>query len=946
VDTATGPVIMATAYRRPQVRDPRQGGGGSTSPICRPGGRGSRIPGPPQVRATASPLFPILLILLLGLSGCRRGDDLERRVDAALAALDSRGRVTQLIAVPIDLSAEGSAAVAAARHLGEERFGFLWVERGDPGEVARLAAAVRGAGAPRVLLGADLDGGVGGVVAGATAFPALHVLAARLDNHRLREVGSTVAREADRLGLDLGMIALPSRTSAAGAPKRAGDDAILDGFTSLARGLGSERLLVGARLFTATPGDTDRADLARLQTLELPLLERSRDAGFGALVADLVAMPAVTGDTLPFAISPVGAHGLLRRDLGWTGLLIADLRMSASIGADPAALAVAAIIAGNDVVIVDSDPTAVLAALLAAIEAGTLPSWRADAAARRVLRVKLGADPRTPTPPASPAGAGSGEAQALADQIAGELVARFSAAHLDPSSTVETVLVTPLGRGRAFLAELQRSLAVREVPINLSADPIAVDSMLRAQLAVGGAAVYLDFPGAAGDRLRRMVDAIPDTGATRARPIRVAFRDILDADLLTSPPDLLARGEGASSQRAAARLLVSPPPTAGGPAATPIAPIARPTDPALIGMDPAALQRVDRVVADAVGRGTFTAAALVIGRSGGVVRMQGFGTEPVSGRPVDPRSTIFDLASLTKVVGTTTAVGLLLDDGVIDLDAPVERYVTEFRGGDKARVTLRHLLAHNSGLPPGLALYGSASSREQALEQVIRQPLRRAPGERVEYSDLGMILLAEVLERASGTPIDHLLASRVFGPLGMGSTHFLPPLALQERTIPTATRSERPFPIRGVVHDGNAFRLGGITGHAGLFSTAEELAAFATMMLNRGRYGTERVLEEATVRALTTRQEGADTRALGWDTPADRSSAGVYFSSAAYGHTGYTGTSIWIDPRLDLYVILLTNRTFTEASTDAIYRVRAAVHDAAAQAVRDRPTPRRPGARP
>lgn len=363
------------------------------------------------------------------------------------------------------------------------------------------------------------------------------------------------------------------------------------------------------------------------------------------------------------------------------------------------------------------------------------------------------------------------------------------------------------------------------------------------------------------------------------------------------------------------------------------------------GMNGPLLESAWRSLEDAAGRHEFGGAVTLVLRHGEVVldRHTGWAVrEPESDRAPMAADTIFDLASLTKVVGTAMAAALLVEDGLLGLDDPVVDHLPRFRGEGGEEITVRHLLTHTSGLPAGRWLFGSARSPEEALEQVLGQDPVRVPGARVEYSDLGMILLSAVVEAAAEQPIDRFLAQRVFTPLGMMSTMYLPPLVLREHSVPTAEITERDFPLAGIVHDANAFRLGGIAGHAGLFSTARDLAVFAQTLLNGGRHGTVRILSPATVDTFTRRQPGADQRALGWDTPSRVSSAGDFFSERSFGHTGYTGTSLWIDPENDLFVVLLTNRTYTEATARETLRFRAAVHDAAARALVDRTVRRRP----
>ena len=373
----------------------------------------------------------------------------------------------------------------------------------------------------------------------------------------------------------------------------------------------------------------------------------------------------------------------------------------------------------------------------------------------------------------------------------------------------------------------------------------------------------------------------------------------------------------------------------GGPGGREGLPVKKPK---AVGMSAARLAKIDHVVMRGIQAGGYPGAAVVVGRKGAVVWERGFGRLDWTdeSETVSSTESIYDLASLTKVVGTTTALMILYDQGKIHLDDPVSKYVPEFSGGDKDLVTLRLLLEHRSGLPAGRDLWRIAHTPEEAREAVIQTPLAYRPDQYYEYSDLGADMLGFVVEAASGQRLDQFLTDHVWKPLGMEDTFFKPADSLRERIAPTEVNPPRGYPLRGEVHDENAFALGGIAGHAGLFSTASDLAVFAQMMLNGGQYGGTRIIADSTVALFTTR--AARTRALGWDTCAGDGSCGKYLSERAYGHTGFTGTSLWIDPDRDMFVILLTNRVHAARArrpAKVIADVRADLSDAAALAVMD-----------
>lgn len=304
--------------------------------------------------------------------------------------------------------------------------------------------------------------------------------------------------------------------------------------------------------------------------------------------------------------------------------------------------------------------------------------------------------------------------------------------------------------------------------------------------------------------------------------------------------------------------------------------------------------------------------------------------------PETTTTSIFDLASLTKVVATTSMAMILYERGLLDLDTPVVSVVPEFKGDDPRRkeITLRMLLAHSSGLPAYEKLFLKARDREELLSAAFRIPLKYDPGSIADYSDIGFIILGVALERLAQDALDHFCRQEIFGPLGMAHTTFDPPLHWWSLIPPTADdKSFRERIIQGEVQDENASVMEGVAGHAGLFATAEDLAIFAHTLLQGGRP----IVRPETL-ALFTRRESSPagtSRALGWDTPSAPSQSGKYFSDRSFGHLGYTGTSIWIDPQRQLSITLLTNRTWPDCKNEAIKQVRPAFHDAVVEALEE-----------
>jgi|ERR1035437_2019244 CubicO group peptidase (beta-lactamase class C family) len=333
---------------------------------------------------------------------------------------------------------------------------------------------------------------------------------------------------------------------------------------------------------------------------------------------------------------------------------------------------------------------------------------------------------------------------------------------------------------------------------------------------------------------------------------------------------------------------------------------------------------LDRAVADSAFPGAF----VIVGTHDRILGKYGAGHIDWSPSPVPTDSTMWDLASLTKVIALTSAMMQLVERRKVELDAPVQHYLPDWTGANKEKVTVRHLLTHSSGLLAWRPLYKEAADATSALALAYATPLDTLPGVRMVYSDLGGILMGEIVRVVSGERIDRYFARHIAVPLKLHDSMFLPPASLLPRIAPTEIDPWRQRHLRGEVHDENASMLGGVSGHAGLFSSGRDLARIAQLYLNHGALGGVRIWKPETIAQFTTVQDSTfSNRALGWETPSGMNSAGHLMKRPAFGHTGFTGTSIWIDPAHDLFIVLLTNRVNPTRANTKITAVRQALAD-------------------
>ncbi|MGI8897832.1 MAG: exo-beta-N-acetylmuramidase NamZ domain-containing protein [Pyrinomonadaceae bacterium] len=377
-------------------------------------------------------------------------------------------------------------------------------------------------------------------------------------------------------------------------------------------------------------------------------------------------------------------------------------------------------------------------------------------------------------------------------------------------------------------------------------------------------------------------------------------------------------------------------------------------NPEAVSLSTPRLEQINQVIAESIGKRQLPGAVVLIARKGRAVWRKAYGfraVEPVR-EPMTP-DTIFDVASLTKVVATATSIMILVERGKVRLSDPVSNYIPELKGEGRERITIELLLTHRSGYAPDFDLKERWTGYDEAVKRLIKEPLRNPPGTRFVYSDIGYIALGEVVRRVSGGTLDKFARQNIFVPLGMRDTGFRPSRMLRKRIAPTEKRrgqmsylgdsaenagAEGEEWLRGEVHDPTSYRMNGVAGHAGLFSTADDLSLYSEMILDGGRYRGVRILSPLSVAEMTRPRlvtEAGWTRGLGWDISTSFSTnRGDLFPLGSFGHTGFTGTSIWIDPATDMFVVFLSNRVHPDGKGD-VASLRGKVASIAAGAVTD-----------
>ncbi len=713
------------------------------------------------------------------------------------------------------------------------------------------------------------------------------------------------------------------------------------------------------------------ADRERLDNLELAPFRAAMAMRVGSIMTGHLSVPALEPDlNTPATLSSNILTGLLRKKLGYQGLIVTDAMDMGGITVRyaPGEAAVRAVLAGADCLLMPPVPNAAFEALQAAVKSGRISRERLDASVRRILQAKarLGLyKNRLVDVNALNSHFATLEFERAAQDVSDRGVTLLrDTTHrlpLDPTKPTRAFLLAVYGDPEPYPAEdLERELRGRfDAVLTVRVDT----KFVRAQAVklpppdtydIAIVALFVRVSDRKGN-----VDVPPDQAAliqeafAGGKPVVcIGFGSpYLIENFPQAQTWLAAFGVSDVAQISAARALFGQIPIAGRlPVRVPGANlkigdgIARLANPMTVQPMSAAeeqrLQPAYDAVARAVEDRAFPGAVLAVGHQGKLA-VRAFGKLSYDAKASAAKTdTIYDIASLSKVVSTTTLVARLVEGDFpvpLDLDLPIEIYLPEWKTGPQPewrhQVTARHLLTHTSGLPPFREYWRTSKSKAATLAKIFAEPLEYPPGTKEVYSDLGIILLAEIIERLTGQPLDVLARQQIFAPLGMKDTQYNPPKKLWPRIAPTEFDANfRKRLVRGEVHDENAYAMGGVAGHAGLFSTASDLAAFCQMMLNGGIYAHKRLLRRATLAEFTAPEKLANgARTLGWAVPTENSSSGHFFSPHSFGHTGFTGTSIWIDPARQLFVILLTNRVHPTRENHKIADVRVAVHDAVMQ---------------
>ncbi len=835
-----------------------------------------------------------------------------------------------------------------------------------------------------LLVAADYERGTGQWLSGGTLFPTNMAVAATGNPELAFQQGRVTAVEAKSLGVQIAFAPVMDVNNNPENPiinfRSYGDDPdiVAQYGTGFIKGLQSEGLIACAKHFpghgnTATDSHTSLptipGDRRQLEAVELKPFKKAVEAGVGMIMVGHIAVPGLDPSGRAASQSAVITKGLLRDTWGFDGVIVTDGMEMGGLTelAWAGESAVRAIEAGADILLLPMDVMHTIDAVEEAVITGRLTEQRIDESVNRILKLKttLGLFDKKAAENWSEVekDVGTTEHRNIAKNIAEKsitVVKDSGNLPLKPEKIrkLAHLILTTDANGRdqlnPFISDVARTHGnVEEIFVSDKLDSAVMEDILRRVSKADKVLVTLLVRIKMNKGLST-IDPSHEKLLSNLHDKNISFVTVgfgspylPDYDILDTY--LCAYGYGAVSQRAAAdalwgRIAVS------GKLPVDLNEEYRRGDGVNIkkrtwGFGKADhqydLEQARQILNKAIDAQIFPGAQIFIAQDGDIITDEGIGRLTYApNAPAVDRETIYDVASLTKVLATTPVFMKMAAKHQLALDQEVRQFYPEFTGGGREVVTLRHLLTHSSGLPAYYRYFldDNFQSKTDILADILTRDLEFMPGTDFAYSDLGIILLGAVIEKVSRQRLDELAAKWIFRPLGMNRTMYNP----QGKWLPSIAPTEndsifRHRQIKGEVHDENAWLMGGVASHAGVFSTAEDIGKYAQMLVNGGTFLGTRYFSSRQIRQYTRRQElppGSD-RAIGWDTPSrnDRSSAGDLFSKSSYGHLGFTGTSLWIDPERKIIIILLTNRVYPTREKGGMWAVRRSFYTAVMQAL-------------
>ena len=950
----------------------------------------------------------LLIISIIFFNACAGPDQLSSQqswAERTLNKLTLREKIAQMMVFHMNmrfLNEESLKWKEITSLLESDGIGGIHVWFGDAGTSLTLLNEIQRRSKVPVIVDADIEYGVQRRFPAGTDLPPLMAIAATGSTHYAYETGRIAALESRALGIHWNFSPVTDVNNNPNNPiintRSFGEDPDEVGkyAVEFIRGLQDHGMLATAKHFpghgdTETDSHTSLAtipsDSTRLWSLELKPFQIAINAGVDAVMVAHVHSPDLQPNAnLPATLSPFWVSGVLREKMGFDGVIVTDAMTMGGVTrnySDSYAL-IHAINAGCDFILQNYNVKKSIDVVEDAIQKGIISVERINDAALKMLKMKekVGLhEQRFIALAETRKILGKNEFNKTASEIAAKSITLVKNENdilpLKVEENEEIIVIDiydhPNDHDESTTTKnLKRSgLKIRSLQVDESDSTSYYESIFQsipknAPVILNAFAspsawknrIFLpdhqmDFIHLLNQRSDRvllisfgnpyLIQGLPETPGyicawkgnqvlQKAMVQTLLGKNHFSGTLPITIPDIAERGDGLQLEQESIQFEASS--TSPGKTIKHVMPYEFDVD----------ISHLKSLLQEAVSDSAWPGGVLIAVKEGNIFLHEAAGYHTYDKQRSTRKTDIFDLASITKVIATTSAVMKLVEKGQLDLNEKVVAYLPEFKGKQpeyfqqKGETTIKHLLTHTAGLPPFRQYYLMEASSNVRLDSVFNtEPILKLE-EDTKYSDVGLITLGKVTEKVSGLTLDKLADSLIFKPIGMNTTFYNPPKEKHHRIVPTEiVDGYRTGLIHGEVHDENAHSLDGVAGHAGLFSTAEDLAVFSQMMLNGGIYGWKRIFKEETIDLFTTRANvvASSSRCLGWDSPSGKASGGVYLRDNSFGHTGYTGTSLWIDSENDMFVILLTNAVHPNRSwkSPKYFDWRQRIHSAVYEAV-------------